>query len=171
MTGRRIAISIVVTLGVVILGGSIGVRVWTQTHPCDVPNLPIPDWRSLSCHAETHLHYPGSQLVTTGGTDERSNGFEQPQRATFDDYWGLNGTDHLKVEMWFGDELASRGWSTVAPMGTASLDWSRGREHFVLFILGSEDYVVTTTPGFGAFALPYQTRYYIDPFGPTSWLF
>jgi hypothetical protein len=169
MNGRRVAIAVAGSLAVLIAGSSIGVRVWTQTHPCEVPNLPIPDWRSLSCHPETALHYPGSVLVTTGGSQEESRGFEQPQAATFDAYWGLNGGDQAQVEAWFGDQVSNLGWTSQPPVAAASLVWNRGREHFVLFLLGPNDYMVQSRADLRAFSLPYQTRYWIDPFGPTIW--
>jgi hypothetical protein len=169
MTIRRLATAIVAGLVVVTAAGTIGVRVWTNMHPCDVPNLPISSWRSLSCHPETALSYPGSKLVTIGGEDERSNGFEQPQKATYDNYWGLNGADQTQVETWYGDYLSNLGWASVPPAASASLDWSRGREHFVLFFLGPNDYVRSASPDLQVFSLPYQTRYWIDPFGLTIW--
>jgi hypothetical protein len=168
MNGRRVAIAIAGGLVVLIAGSAVVVRIWTQTHPCEVPNLPISDWRSLSCHAETALHFPGSVLVTTGGFQEESRGFEQPQAATFDDYWGLNGVDQTQVEAWFAGQLSNRGW-TSQPPHAEGIAANRGREHFVLFVLGPNDYLVQARADLRAFSLPYQTRYWIDAFGPTMW--
>ena len=39
----------------------------------------------------------------------------------------------------------------------------------MLFFLGPNDYVRSTSPDLQAFSLPYQTRYWIDPFGLTIW--